>query len=163
MKVTPDDAIQVKIYPWKQRGRFCGYLIAKDLPIGPIKWKQISDKNEMENHLLERNKRNLQQMAKKETPPSQEYFQEVLSNSGTSTTSTKILEDEVTTDLDQFLESSEYGFSNLPELRKNKNSVSQFMVSFVPSTSNKHTNSKGENITITFWDPLHVLEVYGFR
>ena len=56
----------------------------------------------MENHLLERNTCHLQQMAKEETPPSQAYVQEVLSNCGTSVTSGKILEDEVTTELDQF-------------------------------------------------------------
>jgi len=42
-------------------------------------------------------------MAKGKTSATQQYFQKVLSNFGTSTTASRILEDEVTTDLDQVL------------------------------------------------------------
>ena len=56
----------------------------------------------MEDHLLERNKRHLQHTAREDTPPTQQYFQKVLSDFGTSATASKILENEVTNDLDQF-------------------------------------------------------------
>ena len=92
----------MKVYPWKCLGNLRGYRISKDLPIGPIKWKPISEKSEIEDHLLERNKRHLQQMAREEMPPSQIYFQKVLSNFRKSTAASRILEDEVTNDLDQF-------------------------------------------------------------
>jgi len=102
LKVIPTDAMQVTVYPWKRRGNLRGYRMSEGLPIGPIKWKRITNKDEMETLLLERNKRHLQQMARENTPPTQQYFQKVLSEYGTSDTTSRILDDEISNDLDQF-------------------------------------------------------------
>ena len=46
----------------------------------PIEWMRVTDKDELEKHLNQRNKRHLQQMAMEDSPPSQDYFQPLLEN-----------------------------------------------------------------------------------
>ena len=56
----------------------------------------------MEAHISEWNKRHLQQMTMEESPPSYAYFREILEDHGCSPLADKILEGEVTSDLDKF-------------------------------------------------------------
>ena len=56
----------------------------------------------MKAKLLKQNKHHLQHMVKEKTPSSWEVFHELLSNFGTSPTSSKIVENNVTTELNQF-------------------------------------------------------------
>ena len=56
----------------------------------------------MEKHLLMRNKRHLQQMSMEDSPPSQAYFHAILDNYGTSSMAHKLLDGEITNELDNF-------------------------------------------------------------
>ena len=102
LKVINDDAMQVTMHPWTNRGCPKGYRMKNGLPIGPIEWKKISDKEEMEKLLMERNKRHLQQMAMENTPPSTKNTKEAIKFDGTDEKGDRILRNEVTTELDQF-------------------------------------------------------------
>ena len=96
LKVIPDDAWEANVVEEVEGYRVEGVLIRR------IEWQRVSDKEEIETLLMQRNKRHLQQMAKEESPPSQQYFDDLLDNFGASPLADKVLEGEVTNDLDQF-------------------------------------------------------------
>ena len=71
LKVIPDDAIQVEIEMVDD-----GYRITK---MGDrIQWETVDSREEMELQLLERNKRHLQQVAKEDGIPMQEWFKKLI-------------------------------------------------------------------------------------
>ena len=98
LKVIPDDAVEAVVDNSNDKGP---RLIKRNL-LKNIKWQRITDKKEIERLLLQRNKRHLQQMTKEGSPPSRAYFQDVLNNYGNTETAEKILEGEITDELDQF-------------------------------------------------------------
>ena len=97
LKVVPDDSIEVTVTNSGRKGFRISGGGAK-----PITWRRITERGEIENFLLRRNKRHLQQVAMEESPPSLAYFQDLLSEYGTSDLSTRLLEGEITTELDAF-------------------------------------------------------------
>ncbi|KAL7525783.1 LOW QUALITY PROTEIN: hypothetical protein ACHAWF_001502 [Thalassiosira exigua] len=77
LKVITDYSKEVTIAEDPEGYRIDGRLGAN------ISWRKISDKEEMEKHLKRRNKRHLQHMEYKESPPSRSYFDDILSEYGT--------------------------------------------------------------------------------
>ncbi|KAL7548720.1 hypothetical protein ACHAWF_017511 [Thalassiosira exigua] len=96
LKVIPDDAREVKVCYEPEGIRRVGTLGRG------ISWKRLTEKSEMEAHLLRRNKRHLQQVAMEPTPPSQGYFESILSEFGTLNAADDLLEGETTNDMTQF-------------------------------------------------------------
>ncbi|KAL7546462.1 hypothetical protein ACHAWF_009794, partial [Thalassiosira exigua] len=96
LKVIPDDAREVEVCYEPEGIRRVGTLGRN------ISWKRLTEKSEMEAHLLRRNKRHLQQVAMESTPPSQGYFESILSEFGTSNAADDLLEGETTNDMTQF-------------------------------------------------------------
>ncbi|KAL7531035.1 hypothetical protein ACHAXR_003811 [Thalassiosira sp. AJA248-18] len=68
----------------------------------PIAWTKISDKSRIEQCLMERNKRHLQQMAMEDNPPSQSAFEDLLGNYGCNPTADRLLDGDLTTDINSF-------------------------------------------------------------
>ena len=84
LKVIPDDAIQVSIELVDD-----GYRITK---MGDrIQWETVDLREEMELHLLARNKRHLQQVSKEDGIPMQEWFQKLIGGDGYSEAGAKLL------------------------------------------------------------------------
>ena len=67
-----------------------------------LTWRRVAKRGEIENFLLRHNKRHFQQVAMEESPPSLAYFQDLLSECGTSNLSTRLLEGKITSELDEF-------------------------------------------------------------
>ena len=71
IKIIPDDAVQVEVDTVDN-----GYRIIK---MGDrIQWETVDYREEMELQLLARNKRHLQQVAKEDGIPMQEWFQKLM-------------------------------------------------------------------------------------
>ena len=98
LKVIPDDAVEATV----DNSNDAGPLLIRRNLLKRTKWQRITDKKEIERLLLQRNKRHLQQMTKEGSPPSRAFFQDVLNNYGNSETAEKILEGEITDELDEF-------------------------------------------------------------
>jgi hypothetical protein len=58
--------------------------------IGPIQWRKVVDSDEMEEILLERNKKHLQQVAMEEAPPTQPEFRELFDDYGCGPNSDRV-------------------------------------------------------------------------
>jgi len=84
LKVIPDDAIQVEVEMVDN-----GYRITKTGD--RIQWETVDSREEMELQLLERNKRHLQQVAKEDGIPMQEWFQKLIGGDGYSNEGGKLL------------------------------------------------------------------------
>ena len=67
-------------------------------------WVRPTKKEAIKKYLSEPNKCHLQQMTKEGSPPSRQYFQDLLNNYGNSEVAENILEGEITTELDAFPE-----------------------------------------------------------
>ncbi|KAL7523119.1 hypothetical protein ACHAWF_000380, partial [Thalassiosira exigua] len=96
LEVIPDDSREVNITEDPERYRIEG------CPGADISWRKVTDKEEMEKHLMQRNKCHLQQMAYEESPPSRSYFDDILSEYGTSDVADNLLDSDVSTDLRKF-------------------------------------------------------------
>mgnify|MGYP003325952949 CR=1 FL=1 len=68
----------------------------------PLEWKRVTEKCEIEDHLLRRNKRHLQQTALEECPPTQCYFSDILERFGTGPKAVELLKGHVTSDVSRF-------------------------------------------------------------
>ncbi|KAL7523469.1 hypothetical protein ACHAWF_003332, partial [Thalassiosira exigua] len=96
LKVVPDDAVETEVVEEPEGIRRLGLLGR------PISWRQLRDKETMERHLLRRNKRHLQQVAMEECPPRQSYFEDILSEFGTSDAADDLLDGDTSADLSRF-------------------------------------------------------------
>ena len=73
LKVVADDAVEAAVTRNENQ-----YIHMRNYDLErPIEWVRITEKEEIERRLIERNKRHLQQMAMEKTPPSLEYFSDL--------------------------------------------------------------------------------------
>jgi hypothetical protein len=79
----------------------------------PAQWQQIHTRAEIEREILERNKRHLQQVYYEESPPSNPEMQELFDDYGCGPNSDKILNGELTHELDKFSEPIRRWLQNL--------------------------------------------------
>jgi hypothetical protein len=96
LKVILDDAVEVETILTTS-----GFTIGGSLS-SPITWTRVTDCREIETALLQQNKRHLQQVTMELSPTSQPYFNDLLSDYGTSATVIQLLNGDVTTDLSRF-------------------------------------------------------------
>ncbi|KAL7534080.1 hypothetical protein ACHAWF_011768 [Thalassiosira exigua] len=149
LKVIPDDAREVEICHDPEGIRRVG-------PVGStISWRRLSDKKEMEAHLLRRNKRHLQQVAMEATPPSQGYFETILSDAAD-----ELLEGETTSDMTQFPPVVRTWLRQFRRSDKDKECypitgmihVNKFQAAF--RSVNEKTSSSPSGIHYTFWKSM---------
>ena len=75
IKVIPDDAVEVQVEQTEQVYRIIG--------VGEsLQWEIIDTREEMENKLHQRNKRDLQQVSKEDEVPMQAWFQNLVGCDG---------------------------------------------------------------------------------
>ena len=67
----PDDAVNVEVGEEETKYKIINMG-------GEIEWITIDYQKEMESHLLKRNKRHLQQVAKEESIPLQSWFRKII-------------------------------------------------------------------------------------
>jgi hypothetical protein len=125
--------------------------------IGPIQWRKVVDSEEMESILLERNKKHLQQVAMEEAPPTQPEFRTLFDDYGCGPNSDRVLEGEVTSDLEQFPTVVRTWFQTLKRTEKEKQchpidgwiTAKEFREAFWKVKEN--TSSSPSGIHYTFW------------
>lgn len=96
LKVPPQDIVEVKIQ------LHTSAIQITQLSDQLISWKKVTNKIELENIIVERNKKHLQQVAMEEAPPLQPKFQKLLDDYGCGPNSNKILDGKLTTELESF-------------------------------------------------------------
>ena len=88
IKVIPDDAVEVSV---KENDKI--FIVTS---VGEkIQWETIDTREEMEKHLLQRNKWNLQQVTKERGIPMQAWFQKMIGNDGYSDKGGGLLEGDI--------------------------------------------------------------------
>ena len=88
LKVIPDDAVMVIVEDGEQ-----GYRV--EIIGGAMQWEVIDLREEMEKHLLQINKRHLQQVAKEDGIPMQQWFQTLIRKDGYSIAGDNILDGKI--------------------------------------------------------------------
>ena len=84
IKVIPTDAVQATVDETEE-----GYIVTA---VGErMQWETIDSREEMEMHLLARNKRHLQQVTKENGILMQEWFQQLIGKDGYSDEGSKVL------------------------------------------------------------------------
>ncbi|KAL7535926.1 LOW QUALITY PROTEIN: hypothetical protein ACHAWF_005313 [Thalassiosira exigua] len=145
LKVIPDYSKEVGIMEDPE-----GYRIEGD-PGNDITWCRISNKDEMEKHLMQRNKCHLQQIAYEESPPSQSFFDNILSEYGTSRAADNLLEGDVTNDIGKFPPVHGYADFDEPECLPITGMIrtDKYMEDF--RSVREKTSSSLSGIHYTFW------------
>ena len=88
LKVIPDDAVKATVEEGEQ-----GYRMMTSG--GAMQWKVIDLREEMEKHLLQRNKSHLQKVEKEDGITMQQWFQSLISKDGYSIEGDNILSGEI--------------------------------------------------------------------
>jgi hypothetical protein len=123
---------------------------------GPIKWKKIIEKDEMEAILLLRNKKHLQQVAMEEAPPTQPELRTLFDDYGCGPNSDKILDGELTEEIESFLTVVRTWLQNLRRSEKEQQchpidgwiTAQEFRQAFYSVKENTSSSPSGLNYTL---------------
>lgn len=151
LKVPPSDLHEIS--PHFQDN----LIIPHETSRGPIKWKRITNKTEMEEVIVMRNKKHLQQVAMEEAPPTKPEYSKFFAEYGCSELSDKLLDGELTDELDSFPPTIRTWFQNLSRTEKEKTcppidgwiTTQEFQEAF--RRTKEKTSSSPSGIHYTFW------------